>query len=163
MFNRNNLVENHWFIGKLILCRKIMRKGTIKSSKLVLAAMLLFMVLQFQAIHARVHHSKPTKYTVGDEEGWDLVIDMESWTRGKPFHARDLLVFKYDAQRFDVAVVNQEGHDSCTVNDGAKVFNSGNTKISLVFGANYFIDSAPDVCAAGMKMAINATAPPPSF
>ncbi|XP_022748593.1 basic blue protein-like [Durio zibethinus] len=140
-----------------------MRKGIIKSSKLVLAAMLLFMVLQFQAIHARVRHSQPTTYIVGDEEGWDMIYDMESWTQGKPFHAGDLLVFKYDDQRFNVAVVNQEGHDSCTLNDGAKVFDSGNTNISLVFGANYFIDSAPEICAAGMKMAINATAPPPSF
>ncbi|XWS55218.1 hypothetical protein CRYUN_Cryun10bG0155900 [Craigia yunnanensis] len=95
--------------------------------------------------------------------GWDLVIDMESWTQGKHFHAGDILVFKYDDQMFDVAVVNQTGHDSCTVNDGAKVYNSGNTNIHLVFGANYFIDSAVDVCAAGLKMAINATAPPPSI
>ncbi|MBA0777523.1 hypothetical protein Gotri_005534 [Gossypium trilobum] len=105
--------------------------------------MVILMVLQFGAIH-----SKPTTYMVGDEDGWDSGLDME--------------VFTYDGQQFDVAVVNQTGHDSCTLNEGAKVFHSGNDKIQLAFGANYFIDTVADLCAAGMKMAINATAPPPS-
>ncbi|OMO79946.1 Plastocyanin-like protein [Corchorus capsularis] len=109
-----------------------------------------------EAIRGRQSNSKPSTYIVGGEDGWDLAIDMQSWARGKKFHA----VFKYDDQRFDVAVVNKEGHDSCSVNEGAKVFDSGYDKIRLAFGPNYFIDSAPDVCAAGMKMAINATAPP---
>ncbi|KAH1057169.1 hypothetical protein J1N35_035234 [Gossypium stocksii] len=99
---------------------------------------------------------------VGDEGGWDSGLDMEGWTKGKNFHAGDFLVFTYDNQQFDVAVVNQTGHDSCTPNEGAKVLNSGNDKIQLALGANYFIDTVADVCAAGMKMAINATAPPPS-
>ena len=72
-------------------------------------------------------------------------------------------VFKYDDDRFDVAMVNKQGHDSCTVNQGAQVFDSGDDRIRLAFGANYFIDSDSDICAAGMKMAINATAPPPSY
>ncbi|XWS62536.1 hypothetical protein CRYUN_Cryun06bG0019800 [Craigia yunnanensis] len=142
----------------------MMRKGIRSSSKLVLVAVLVFMLLQFEAIYSGIPHSQqPTTYIVGDEEGWDLVIDMESWTRGKDFHAGDLLVFNYDYQMYDVVVVNQTGHDSCTVNDGAKVFNSGHDQIQLAFGANYFINSVSDVCAAGLKMAINATAPPPSI
>ncbi|OMO79945.1 Plastocyanin-like protein [Corchorus capsularis] len=84
---------------------------------------------------------------------------MESWTQGKTFHA----VFKYNDQSFDVVMVNKEGHDSYSVNEGAKVFDSGYDKIGLAFGPNHFIDSTPDVCAAGMKMAINAAAPPPQF
>ncbi|MBA0568060.1 hypothetical protein Golob_005577 [Gossypium lobatum] len=119
--------------------------------------MVILMVLQFGAIH-----SKPTTYMVGDEDGWDSGLDMEGWTKGKTFHAGDFLVFTYDDQQFDVAVVNQTGHDSCTLNEGAKVFHSGNDKIQLAFGANYFIDTVADLCAIGMKMAINATAPPPS-
>ncbi|XVF45738.1 hypothetical protein PTKIN_Ptkin02bG0230500 [Pterospermum kingtungense] len=142
-----------------------MRMETKSSSKVMSsAAMLIFFMLlhlQFEAIHCRVSHSKPTTYIVGDEEGWDLVISMEGWTRGKNFHAGDILDFKYDDQKFDVAVVNKEGHDTCTVNEGAKVYSSGHTKIQLVFGANYFIDTVPDICSGGLKMAINATAPPP--
>ncbi|XP_022762096.1 basic blue protein-like [Durio zibethinus] len=140
-----------------------MRKAIRRSLMVVPAAILLsLMLLQFEGVHSRIIDSKPTTYMVGDDSGWDLVIDMQSWTRGKNFHAGDILVFKYDEQ-FNVAVVNQTGYDSCTVNDGAKVYDSGNTEIQLAFGANYFIDSAADVCAAGMKMFINATAPPPSI
>ncbi|XVE94035.1 hypothetical protein REPUB_Repub01dG0245500 [Reevesia pubescens] len=117
------------------------------------------MLLQFEAIHSRIIDSQPTTYMVGDDEGWDLSINMQSWTKGKNFHAGDFLVFKYD-DRFNVVIVNEEGYDSCTVNDGAKEFNSGNDKIQLAFGSNYFIDSEADVCAAGLKMAINATTPP---
>ncbi|OMP00108.1 Plastocyanin-like protein [Corchorus olitorius] len=68
--------------------------------------------------------------------------------------------FKYDDQRFNVAVVKQEGFNSCTVGEGDKVFDSGDDTIQLNFGTTYFIDSESDVCAAGMKMAIQATAPP---
>ncbi|XVE94034.1 hypothetical protein REPUB_Repub01dG0245400 [Reevesia pubescens] len=144
-----------------------MRKQAIRSSLNIVvptATFFLILLLQFDVIHSRIHYSsQPTTYMVGDEEGWDLVIDMQSWARGKNFHAGDILVFKYDDQMFDVVEVNQTGHDSCTVNDGAKVFESGNDKIQLAFGANYFIDSTADVCAAGMKMAINATSPPLSI
>ncbi|XWS55216.1 hypothetical protein CRYUN_Cryun10bG0155700 [Craigia yunnanensis] len=141
----------------------MMRKEIRSSSMAVPVAILFLMLLQFEAIHSRILESKPTTYIVGDDEGWDLSIDMQSWTRGKNFHAGDLLVFNFDYQRFDVAIVNKAGFDSCTVNDGAKVFDSGNETIPLVLGPNYFIDSVADVCAAGLKMAIDATAPPPSF
>ncbi|GMI74410.1 early nodulin-like protein 22 [Hibiscus trionum] len=127
------------------------------------AVLVIIMLLQFQAIDSRTLDSKPVTYRVGDEFGWDLTIDMQSWTRGKNFHAGDILVFVYDSQSFDVALVNQTGFDTCTVNDGAKVLDSGKNKIQLAFGANYFIDSVASVCAGGMKMAINATAPPPSL
>ncbi|KAK8981748.1 hypothetical protein V6N11_049242 [Hibiscus sabdariffa] len=120
--------------------------------------MVILLVLQFEAIFLR----HPATYMVGDDFGWDLVIDMETWPVGKTFYAGDFLVFKYDEQRFDVAIVDRAGHDSCSVSPGAQVFDSGNDKIQLVFGANYFIDTEADVCAGGMKMAINATAPPPS-
>ncbi|XVF37014.1 hypothetical protein REPUB_Repub19eG0108900 [Reevesia pubescens] len=142
-----------------------MRKQAIIRSSLNIVVptttLFLILLLQFDVIHSRIHYSsQPTTYMVGDEEGWDLVIDMQSWARGKNFHAGDIIVFKYDDQMFDVTMVNQAGHDSCNINDGAKVFESGNDKIQLAFGANYFIDSTTDVCATGMKMAINATAPP---
>ncbi|KAE8721767.1 putative Early nodulin-like protein 22 [Hibiscus syriacus] len=122
------------------------------------AVLAIITLLQFQAID-----STPVTYHVGDEEGWDLSIDMQSWTRGKNFHAGDFLVFEFDDQRFDVALVNEEGFDTCTVNAGAKVLDSGSEKVQLAFGANYFIDSVSDICAGGLKMAINATAPPPLF
>ncbi|XP_021298492.1 uncharacterized protein LOC110427329 [Herrania umbratica] len=100
-----------------------MRKAIRGNSILALAILLL--MLQYEAIH-----SVPVTYKVGDDYGWDLSISLQAWTRGKNFHAGDIL---------------------------------GDDKIPLAFGGNYFICSTrPDLCAAGMKMAINATAPPPS-
>ncbi|XP_021287094.1 basic blue protein-like [Herrania umbratica] len=132
-----------------------MKMAIISSSILVPA--ILVLMLQYEAIH-----SASTTYIVGDEEGWDLSIDLEGWTKGKDFHAGDILDFIYDRVLFNVVVVNQTGHDTCTVNDGATEFTSGDDKIPLAFGANYFICSKePGACAGGMKMAINATAPPP--
>ncbi|XVE67346.1 hypothetical protein DITRI_Ditri08aG0153200 [Diplodiscus trichospermus] len=133
----------------------IMRKA-IKSSVLIPAAMLFLILLQFDAVHPYV----PVTYKVGDDEGWDLSIDMQAWARGKDFHSGDVLEFIYDEQ-FDVVVTNKTGHDTCTRYDEDTRFNTGDDKITLVFGANYFIDSVSNICAAGMKMAIDATAPPP--
>ncbi|XVF68116.1 hypothetical protein PTKIN_Ptkin10aG0177200 [Pterospermum kingtungense] len=101
------------------------------------AAMLFLMLLQFGAIDSRILN-KPTIYVVGDEQA-----------------------FKYDGRMLDVAVVNQAAHDSCRVNGGAKLFSSGDDEIPLVLGLNYFIDSSPIACTSGLRMAINATAPPP--
>ncbi|KAK6240585.1 Phytocyanin domain - like 10 [Theobroma cacao] len=132
-----------------------MKMAIIGSS--ILAPAILFLMLQYEAIY-----SAPTTYLVGDEEGWDLSISLEGWPKGKDLHAGDILEFIYDREDFNVVVVNQTGHDTCTVNDGATEFNSGDDKIPLIFGANYFICSKKEgACAVGMKMAINATAPPP--
>ncbi|OMO92085.1 Plastocyanin-like protein [Corchorus olitorius] len=99
-------------------------------------------------------------YKVGDEEGWDPVVSMESWTKGKTFFAGDVLEFIYD-DPYDVAVVNKTAHDDCSLNDASIVLErTGDNKYTLPFGANYFIDSHPDICALGLKMAIDAKAPP---
>ncbi|KAK6232167.1 Phytocyanin domain - like 10 [Theobroma cacao] len=123
-------------------------RNAIRGSSILALAMLLLM-LQYEAIH-----SAPTTYMVRDDNGW---------TRGKNFLTSDILEFIYDEQLFNVVVVDKNGHDTCTVNDGAMEFDSGDDKIPLAFGANYFICSTqPDLCAAIIKMAINATTPPPS-
>lgn len=51
---------------------------------LLQATMLFVMLLQSEAIH-------PKGYMVGDDEGWGLTIDMETWPRGKQFFAGDIL------------------------------------------------------------------------
>ncbi|KAK6228603.1 hypothetical protein QQP08_005060 [Theobroma cacao] len=66
-----------------------MRK-TVRGSSILALAMLLLM-LQYETIH-----SAPTTYVVGDDNGWDPSISLEGWTRGKNFHADDILEFIYD-------------------------------------------------------------------
>ncbi|GMI87961.1 early nodulin-like protein 22 [Hibiscus trionum] len=132
----------------------------IRGSSILIPAMLFFMVfeLQYEAIHSYT----PVHYMVGDEDGWDPVISMQGWAQGKHFHAGDVLEFKYD-DAFDVSIVDKAGYDDCFVSDTSIQFSDGDDNITLAFGANYFISSLPtNICAGGMKMAINATAPPPS-
>ncbi|KAE8715449.1 putative Early nodulin-like protein 22 [Hibiscus syriacus] len=121
--------------------------------------MVFFMVFWLE--YDVVHSYTPQHYIVGGEEGWDPVITMQGWAQGKDFHAGDVLEFIYD-QKFDVAIVDKEGHDTCTVSDKSIQFFDGDDNITLAFGPNYFICSFPDICAIGLQLAINATAPPPS-
>ncbi|CAN1300169.1 unnamed protein product [Linum perenne] len=100
-------------------------------------------------------------YNVGDEDGWDLVNDMEAWSQDKKFYSGDTLVFKYDDQYHNVIVTDQYGHDECTVTQNSTTYDSGDDHIQLRYGQNFFISSIYDDCPAGMKMAIFAHSPPP--
>ncbi|GAV67387.1 Cu_bind_like domain-containing protein [Cephalotus follicularis] len=118
------------------------------------------MVLLFVVLHCEVAHAKT--WTVGDGFGWTLAINEEVWPRGKTFYAGDILVFNYDYQEGNVVVVNKKGYDTCTVNEKARVYESGHDRIQLAFGQNYFISSYQEgECAGGLKMAIYAKARPP--
>lgn len=71
-------------------------------------------------------------------------------------------VFKYDGQITNMYVVNRAGYETCTPNDGAKEYSSGNDRIQLPYGYSYYIGTyTPEDCSAGLKMAIKALAPPP--
>ncbi|EOA37394.1 hypothetical protein CARUB_v10011266mg [Capsella rubella] len=110
--------------------------------------------------NAVTHARRPTTYFVGGQDGWDPVILMDTWARGKTFYAGDILVFKYDDQRSNVVVVNRIGYETCTANEGAVEYSSGNDRIQLHYGYNYFIGTyTPEDCSTGLKMAIKALAP----
>ncbi|KAF2319747.1 hypothetical protein GH714_018488 [Hevea brasiliensis] len=112
------------------------REGEILA---ILALFLMLLLLHFKTTQAAT-------YTVGDGLGWCPDVSMESWPENKKFYSGDTLVFNYDADSYDVVVVDQRGHDTCTVTANAKVFDSGHDQIKLVFGANYFITSNPEDC-----------------
>lgn len=66
-------------------------------------------------------------------------------------------MFRYNDDYANVWVVNRTGYETCIPNDGAILYDSGEDKIQLVYGGNYFIGIYNPVdCSAGMKMAINA-------
>ncbi|XP_010476944.1 PREDICTED: basic blue protein-like [Camelina sativa] len=107
--------------------------------------------------NAVTHARRPTTYIVGGEDGWDPVIPMDSWAQGKTFYAGDILEFKYDYQRFNMVVVNRTGYETCQANDGAEEYYSGDDKIQLHYGYNYFIGTyTPEDCTTGLKLAVNA-------
>ncbi|KAJ9687355.1 hypothetical protein PVL29_016014 [Vitis rotundifolia] len=106
-------------------------------------ALLLWVVLHLRTAHAAT-------YTVGDSSGW--TFNVESWTDGKSFRAGDVLVFNYDPKDHNVVAVDQYSYDTCTVGEGAKVYESGNDSIELVKGENCFICSFLSHCDSGMKI-----------
>lgn len=66
-------------------------------------------------------------------------------------------VFKYDPKVHNTVSVNKAGYNGCTAPRGSKVFTSGNDRIRLVKGTNYFICSFAGHCQAGMKVAVTAS------
>lgn len=65
-------------------------------------------------------------------------------------------VFKYDSTAHNVVVVNAAGYKGCSAPRGAKVYTSGNDRVTLARGTNYFICSIPGHCQSGMKIAVTA-------
>nr|1F56_A Chain A, PLANTACYANIN [Spinacia oleracea]1F56_B Chain B, PLANTACYANIN [Spinacia oleracea]1F56_C Chain C, PLANTACYANIN [Spinacia oleracea] len=85
--------------------------------------------------------------------GWSFNVN---GARGKSFRAGDVLVFKYIKGQHNVVAVNGRGYASCSAPRGARTYSSGQDRIKLTRGQNYFICSFPGHCGGGMKIAINA-------
>ncbi|KAL6638553.1 hypothetical protein ACP70R_023664 [Stipagrostis hirtigluma subsp. patula] len=117
------------------------------SGAVVLGLLLLCVLLHGHAAQAAV-------FTVGDRGGW--TFNSNTWTNGKRFKAGDVLVFKYDSTAHNVVAVNAAGYKGCTAPRGAKVYKSGNDRVTLARGTNYFICSIPGHCQSGMKIAVTA-------
>ncbi|XP_072973035.1 basic blue protein-like [Typha angustifolia] len=93
-------------------------------------------------------------YTVGGGSGW--TFNTAGWPNGKRFRAGDVLVFKYNPSVHNVVAVNAAGYSSCNAPRGAKIFKSGNDRITLARGRNFFICSFAGHCQSGMKIAVTA-------
>ncbi|XAR53123.1 hypothetical protein NMG60_11021536 [Bertholletia excelsa] len=120
------------------------------SAVLVVAPVLFLVALH----HCSVVHA--ATYNVGDATGWTFGV--VNWPNGKNFKAGDILVFKYDQGEHNVVLVDKAGYDSCTPAPGAKVLDSGDDKVTLAAGPNYFLCSFPQHCQpGGMKIAVTAS------
>uniref|UniRef100_A0ACD6A6V6 Uncharacterized protein n=1 Tax=Avena sativa TaxID=4498 RepID=A0ACD6A6V6_AVESA len=117
------------------------------SARVVLALVLLCVLLHGELAESKV-------YTVGDRGGW--TFNSGRWSSGKRFRAGDVLLFKYGRGAHNVVAVNAAGYRSCSASRGARTYSSGNDRVTLSRGANYFICTIPGHCGAGMKMQINA-------
>uniref|UniRef100_A0ACD6A8A9 Uncharacterized protein n=1 Tax=Avena sativa TaxID=4498 RepID=A0ACD6A8A9_AVESA len=115
-------------------------------------AVALALVVLCVLLHGELAES--TVYTVGDSGGW--TFGSESWSQGKSFRAGDVLLFKYAPGAHNVVAVDAAGYRSCSASGGARTYSSGNDRVTLSRGANYFICSFPGHCVAGMRLAITA-------
>ncbi|XP_059629927.1 chemocyanin-like [Cornus florida] len=128
-----------------------MSQGRCGSMLIVVA--LLSLVVHLEPVHG-------ANFTVGDKGGW--TFNVSGWPNGKSFKAGDILEFIYDRAHHDVIVVNQNDYNSCKTSLDSPAFQTGDDHIPLAKGHNYFISNFPGDCAAGVKIAVNATAPPPT-
>uniref|UniRef100_A0ACD5X656 Uncharacterized protein n=2 Tax=Avena sativa TaxID=4498 RepID=A0ACD5X656_AVESA len=124
-----------------------MAQGSGRVRAVALALVLLCVLLHGELAESAV-------YTVGDSGGW--TFGSESWSQGKSFRAGDVLVFKYAPGAHNVVAVDAAGYGSCSAPGGARTYSSGNDRVTLSSGANYFICSFPGHCIAGMRLAITA-------
>ncbi|KAK1265931.1 hypothetical protein QJS04_geneDACA014563 [Acorus gramineus] len=113
----------------------------------VFGAVLLCLLLHSEVARAAI-------YTVGDGGGW--TFNTVSWPRGKRFRAGDVLVFKYNPSVHNVVAVDGRSYSSCGTPRGAKIYKSGNDRITLARGTSYFICNLPGHCQSGMKIAVTA-------
>ncbi|XP_050225204.1 blue copper protein [Mercurialis annua] len=117
-------------------------------AKLVLVYVLLFLGLLAQTYAA-------TTYTVGDNSGWDISTNLDSWTQDKKFVVGDLLLFQYTSSE-SVNEVTKESYDNCSTTAVINSYTNGNTTVTLSRpGAWYFISGNKLYCLGGMKLAVN--------
>jgi hypothetical protein len=70
--------------------------------------------------------------------------------------ARPNAVFRYSPKAHNVVPVSAVGYNSCAAPRGVRALTSGNDRVTLKRGVNYFICSVPGHCQAGMKVAVTA-------
>ncbi|KAK9167216.1 hypothetical protein Scep_002407 [Stephania cephalantha] len=124
-------------------------RGSASSNSALVGVSLivLFLVVHLEIANAAV-------YTVGDSTGW--TFNMVNWPTGKRFRAGDVLVFKYNPSIHNVVTVDRNGYNSCKTPRGARVLKTGNDRVRLAKGQNFFICNFVGHCESGMKIALNA-------
>ncbi|XP_059287218.1 blue copper protein-like [Lycium ferocissimum] len=115
--------------------------------------MCLFLILGIAA------PSLATEYVVGDSAGWNLDVNLKSWSHVKTFKVGDVLVFKYDPKLHNVVqVADFADLATCRPRNILSVDNSGKTTITLDKpGKFYYISSLSTDCLKGLKMCVTVT------
>ncbi|KAK7302449.1 hypothetical protein RJT34_13339 [Clitoria ternatea] len=120
-----------------------MGRGSASSA---VAVILIFLLYSQMAL--------ATQFAVGDG-AWTFGVS--NWPNGKTFKSGDTLEFIYNPAIHDVAVVDENGYNTCSVPSGSKVYRSGNDNVQIGGGTTYYICTFPGHCQGGMKIAIHAS------
>ncbi|KAF3332449.1 chemocyanin-like protein [Carex littledalei] len=110
--------------------------------------------LAFLCLLIQSYTNSAAVFTVGDGSGWSFGAD--SWPAGKSFRSGDVLEFNYNPAFHNVVAVDASGYNNCQMSAGSRVYNSGNDRITIGGGTNYFICSFAGHCDGGMRIAITA-------
>ncbi|XP_024996639.1 mavicyanin-like [Cynara cardunculus var. scolymus] len=108
------------------------------------------------------------EYIVGDESGWTLDFDYQTWAKDKAFFVGDKLVFNYASGTHNVMKVNGTGFQQCIVSSANGTLTSGRDIIPLQTpGRKWYICGVAKHCELkNMKLVITVLpqtmAPTPS-
>ncbi|KAK4734260.1 hypothetical protein R3W88_008521 [Solanum pinnatisectum] len=92
-----------------------------------MAKLLLVYVM---VILALIYLGSATNYMVGDNSGWDISTDLDTWLLGKRFLVRDVLLFQFSTYH-SVYEVRKENFDRCNITNTVKSSSKGNTRMKL--------------------------------
>ncbi|XP_075512779.1 stellacyanin-like [Primulina tabacum] len=103
-------------------------------------------------------HTSATTYIVGDNSGWDISTDLESWPNDKTFMVGDTLLFQYSSSH-SVSEVTKKNYEGCNMTEVLQSNSNGNTSYPLTrVGDRYFVCGNKLHCLGGMKLHVNVEA-----
>ncbi|XP_009760606.1 mavicyanin-like [Nicotiana tabacum] len=115
----------------------------------------LLLVYVISVILALAYSCSATNYLVGDNSGWDISTDLDTWLSGKRFIVGDVLLFQF-SNYHSVYEVTKENFDRCNTTNALKSSSKGNTTFPLTKpGDSYFICGNRLHCLGGMKLDVN--------
>ncbi|KAD6453476.1 hypothetical protein R6Q59_015360 [Mikania micrantha] len=96
-------------------------------------------------------------FIVGDDSGWTLNFDYQTWAMGKEFVVGDTLVFIYSAGAHNVYKVNGTDFQQCNIPVSSVPLVSGYDVVTLTTpGKKWYICGVGTHCkTGGMKLVIN--------
>ncbi|KAI5399344.1 stellacyanin [Lathyrus oleraceus] len=96
-----------------------------------------------------------TTYTVGDNSGWDISSNLETWVADKTFKIGDALLFQYSST-YSVDEVTKQNFDTCNTTKVLANYGNGNTTVPLTRGGDrYFVCGNKLFCLGGMKLHVH--------
>ncbi|WJX83059.1 hypothetical protein P8452_65749 [Trifolium repens] len=99
-------------------------------------------------------------FVVGDEKGWRLGVDYQSWAANKVFRVGDTLTFNYVAGKDSVVRVNGSDFQSCSIPLTSPVLTSGHdTILFTTTGRRWYISGVADHCQLGQKLFLTVQQP----
>ncbi|KAF6169921.1 hypothetical protein GIB67_034313 [Kingdonia uniflora] len=110
------------------------------------------------------------EFVVGDDSGWTIKFDYQTWATGKEFHVGDKLVFNYPVGAHNVHKVNATGFQDCVAPLDAIPLATGSDVVTLATpGKKWYICGVGKHCeVGGQKLVItvlpklSASAPAPA-
>ncbi|CAN1245798.1 Blue copper protein [Linum grandiflorum] len=94
-------------------------------------------------------------FIVGDNYGWTINFDYQSWAKDKEFHVGDRLIFKYPMGVHNVYKANGTEFQNCEVPFASKALITGTDTVILSKGKHYYICGYYGRCGSGQKLAVD--------